>query len=437
VKMKRNILSMNKVSVRLRSGWRLTAPLCLAFCLVVLGMAHIAFLAAAAVAGIFAFYLWRRSKSSALSLATGEKNHLSQINPVDERELARPVIKIGYGLFPLVENKKGAPLIGRVDGIRQQLSGQLGFALPHIPIKVDLSLEPNSYRILMGEMILAEDLVWPEDALALDDGSVVSAIAGRSCKDPAFGMDALWIDQNEQSRAVSEGYLVVDASTVIATHLGSVVRGNAARLFSSDDAQRLIDCLKTSAPQLADSLTSGWLSLNAMTAICQELLAENVPLNDFQKIATAMLEASSMHGEIVHMVETIRQEIGDLIVHAIVPKSLPLTVVTLDASLESALFKSFKVREGAVYPFDLLLAQKMIEAVNIAVRSVPVESRNMTLIASPVLRRPLSALLRPRFPDLSILSYQELPEDKSIEVLTNIGVPLSSRTMAVTDSNSV
>ena len=135
------------------------------------------------------------------------------------------------------------------------------------------------------------------------------------------------------------------------------------------------------------------------------------------------------------MVDAIRQKIGNLIVQTMVPISLPLPVVTLDADLESLLVKALKVGEEASYPIEPQLAQMIIEAMDEAARSLPLEARNVALITSPVVRRPLGALLKQRFPDLTVLSYQELPDDKSIEVLSKIGVPQSSQTMAVTDAN--
>jgi len=135
------------------------------------------------------------------------------------------------------------------------------------------------------------------------------------------------------------------------------------------------------------------------------------------------------------MVDAIRQKIGNLIVQTMVPISLPLPVVTLDAELENLLVKALKVGEDANYPIEPQLAQKIIEAVDEAARVLPLEARNVALITSPIVRRPLGALLKQRFPDLTVLSYQELPDDKSIEVLTKIGVPQSSQTMAVTDAN--
>ncbi|MEP3227110.1 MAG: flagellar biosynthesis protein FlhA [Parasphingorhabdus sp.] len=387
------------------------------------GMPHFVILPAAAAAAAFAIYLIRKPKAVEAPIAPVQEKQPEQIDWEDVSEKARLGIEIGYGLVSMVEDRKGAPLMKRITGIRRQISKELGFVVPLVRIKDDLELEPNSYRIMMGGMILGEGTVWPNDFLALDDGHVDAVIDGRACKDPTFGMDALWIGPEKKSQAVAEGYTVVDAPTVVATHLNDVVRRNAAQLFSMDEAQKLLDLLKESSPQLVDSLTPQPLSLFSITSICRELLTEKVPVKDFQKICLAMLEASNHHTETEHIVDAIRQKIGNLIIQTMVPINLPLPVVTLDAGLESLLVKALKVGEDANFPIEPQLAQQLVEAVDETARTLPMEARNIALITSPIVRRPLGGLLKNRFPDLTVLSYQELPEDKSIEVLAKIGVP--------------
>jgi|GEM_PF-1459613 len=432
-----NISALKRVSVHAKAGVLPLATLFLLICLVAPAMVHVAILSALAFAGGYAFHLFRAPKSAEAVFKANEQEHPVSI---DRKEVAqRPglAIKIGYGLFPLVEDRKGAPLMSRVTEIRHQVCQQLGFVVPHIPIKVDLSLEPNSYRVLMGGMVLGEGVAWPDDILAIDDGDVDSVIAGRSCKDPTFGLNAAWVPAGQRALAVAKGYIVVDAPTVIATHLNDVAQRNAAKLFGDDDARQLLDFLKQSSPQLVDSLVPGRVSLDDITAICRGLLAEKVPVKDFGRISLAIVQVSVLHDKPADMAEALRPHIGDLIVQSLVPASLPLPVMTLDASLEKLLVEALQADEGASYPIDPLLAQKMIGAVHIAMRSLPSEIRNVALISSPIVRKPLSALLKQRFPDLSILSHAELPEDKSIELLASIGNPSSSQTMAATDVQQI
>ncbi|WP_197460168.1 FHIPEP family type III secretion protein [Sphingorhabdus sp. M41] len=400
-------------------------------------VAVLAVLTAAAFAGGFSLCLLYNPKSPDPIASLNDERHSGRIEWEDVPIQTHLVIKIGYGLFSLVEDQKGAPLINRVAGIGDQLSRKLGFDVPYIPIKVDLSLEPNSYRIVMGRMVLAENMVWPGEVLAINHGDADSMVDGRPCKDPTFGMHAVWIHADSQDHAIGAGYLVVDSVTVIAAHLKDVVERNAAKLFGIDDATKLLDNLKKSAPQLVESLLPEALSLDAITAVCRDLLAEKIPLKDFRRISIAMSVASSLHSETASKVEVVRQQIADLIVQTMVPDSLPLPIMTVDASIEGLVVRSLKAGEGASYPIDPLLVQNIIEAVNAGIQALPPEARNVALITSPVVRRSLSALLKPRFPDLSVLSYLELPEDKPIEVHAKIGAPRSSHRVAVTNGNQI
>jgi flagellar biosynthesis protein FlhA len=344
-------------------------------------------------------------------------------------------IEIGYGVFPLVEDRKGAPLMMRIEDVRCQLSRQLGFDVPLVRITVDLSLEPNSYRIKMGGLVLGANSVWPAALIALDDGYVNATIEGRKCQDPTFGMDAIWICAERESRAIAEGYIVVDASTVIATHLKNIVGANASMLFGVEEAQMLLHSLDESSPRVLDGLAS--LSLFSLTAICRQLLAENVPLKDFQSICRALLRASRLHIEMDQIVDAIRQEIGGLIVQNLVPISFPLPAVTLDAELENLLVEAVNIGDGSNCTIDPLLAQQIMEAVGEAIRLRSSAVRNLALITSSRVRRPLGALLRQRFPDVTVLSFQEIPDDKSVEILTKIGLPRPRHSMAVSDANQI
>ncbi|MEH6660845.1 MAG: FHIPEP family type III secretion protein [Parasphingorhabdus sp.] len=432
-----NISALKKILIQVKDGILPLVTLFLLISLLAPAMAHVAIFAAVAFAGGFALHLFRAPKSAEALFEADKEMHPVSVDREGAPQRPGLAIKIGYGLFPLVEDRKGAPLMSRVAEIRHQVCQQLGFVVPHVPIKVDLSLEPNSYRIVMGGMVLGEGVAWPDDILAIDDGDVDIVIAGRSCKDPTFGMNACWVPAGQRALAVAKGYIVVDAPTVIATHLNDVAQRNAAKLFGTDDAQQLLDFLKQSSPQLVDSLTPEPLSLDDITAICRDLLAERVPVKDFGRISLAMAQICSSQDETADIAEAIRPHIGDLIVQSLVPAGLPLPVMTLDASLENLLVKALQADEGASYLIDPLLAQKMIGAVHIAMRSLPSQIRNVALISSPIVRKPLSALLKQRFPDLFILSYAELPEGKSIELLASIGAPSSSQTMAATDANQI
>ncbi|GGB52416.1 flagellar biosynthesis protein FlhA [Blastomonas aquatica] len=385
------------------------------------GMPHMIILPAAAVAGFIAWKLSRPKPPVVEDAAPAAPENPNAIDWQDVSDGAMLGIDVGYGLVPLVDERRDAPLMRRVTGIRKQISKELGFVIPLVRIKDDMSLPANSYRITIGGTIVAEDEIWPDDLLALDSGDIDTPISGRACKDPTFGMDAVWIPADLRAEAIVVGYTVVDAATVMATHLNQMVRLNAAQLFGMDETKKLLETLKESSPELVDGLTPQPLSLFTISAVCRELLREGVPLKDFRRICSAMVEAAGEGTSVAQIVEGVRQRIGSIIIQSLVPVNLPLPVVTLDAELETLLAQSLRVAGDASFPIEPGLAQRILGAIEQAARPLMLEQRNYALVTSPLARKPLADLLRPRFPDTPVLSFRELPDDKPVEVVATVG----------------
>ncbi len=219
------------------------------------GMPHFIVLTASTIAGFFAWRLHVRSKEVVAPVATEVPEPANHIAWTDVTDTAVLNIEIGYALVPLVDGRKSESLMQRLTGIRRQLSSQLGFVVPLVRVKDNMSLDPNSSRIQISGVTLGEDSVWPEDLLALDSGDIEETVDGRTCRNPTFGLDAIWIAPEKRSQAVVSGYTVVDPSTVIATHFNHLISLNASELFGMDEAQGLLDNLKEIAPQLAEGLT--------------------------------------------------------------------------------------------------------------------------------------------------------------------------------------
>ena len=257
------------------------------------GMRHLIILPAAAAAGFIAWKLSRPKPPVVEAVAPAAPENPNAIEWEDVSDGAMLGIDVGFGLVPLVDERRDAPLMRRVTGIRKQISKELGFVIPLVRIKDDMALPANSYRITIGGTIVAEDEIWPDDLLALDSGDIDTPIEGRACKDPTFGMDAVWISADKRAEAIVAGYTVVDAATVMATHLNQMVRLNAAQLFGMDETKKLLETLKENSPQLVEGLTPQPLSLFTISAVCRELLREGVPLKDFRRICSAMVEAAA------------------------------------------------------------------------------------------------------------------------------------------------
>ena len=390
------------------------------------GMPHFIILPAAGLAG-FAAHKLRKAKTAAANAAPDTAAEAAApVNPAaigwDEvSDGAALSLELGYGLIGLVDERKGAPLMARITGIRRQLSRELGFVVPMVRVRDNLGLGPNNYRISVAGVIVGEDECWPDDLLALDSGDLQGTVEGRPCKDPSFGLDAIWIRPEQRGAAVVAGYTVVDGPTVIATHLNQLVANAAHDLFGMDEMQKLLDALKESAPQLVAGLTPNPLSLAQLAAVSRALLAEGVPLKDFRRIAEAIVDSSRETTDPVALVEQVRARIGALIVQTVVPVRMPLPVITLDAELEGLLANAVRVGGNAQHPFEPALANRIVGAVGQASAPLVNTATRFAIVTSPLARRALGRLLKPHLPETPVLSFLEIPDGKAVEVMAIVG----------------
>ena len=383
------------------------------------GMPHMVVLPAAAGAGVLAWWLAR--KPAPFEVALPEVVAPSMIEWRDVHDSAALTLDIGYGLVGLVDERRNAPLMARITGIRRQLSRELGFVVPLVRVRDDLTLPPNRYRITVSGVVAGEDEVFPDDLLALDSGDIEGAVEGRAVKDPTFGLDALWIATDQKAEAIVAGYTVVDAPTVIATHLNRVIMAGAADLFGIDEAQKLLDALRDGAPELVKGLTPAPFSIVAIAGLCRGLLAEGVPLKDFRRIAEAMIECGGQATTPRALLEAVRVRIGALIVQTIVPTQMPLPAITLTAELEGLLADAIRIAPEAVHPFEPNLAARVTAAITEAASPMLALARNFAVVTAPATRSPLARLLRPHLPDTPVLSFLEIPDAKPVDVIAVVG----------------
>jgi flagellar biosynthesis protein FlhA len=390
---------------------------------VIPGMPNLILLPAAAACGALAWKLKQRdaAKAAAMSIVRPPVTDPAQIGWEEIGERAQMLLDIGYGLVPLADAERDAPLMGRITGLRRQLSRELGFVVPMARVRDDLQLSPNSYRLAIAGVVVAEGEVWPRDLLALDSGDADGPIDGRPGKDPAFGLDATWIRPDQRADAVAAGYTVVDAATVIATHIGLHIRRRAAELFGIDDARAWLDQLRSDAPQLADALSPNPLPVAALTAILRELLEENVPLRDARRIGEALALVADANAPVAAQVEALRRRIAPLIVQEIAPPPLPLAVITLDSALEGLIADSLRVAAGGEHPLEPQLAGRIVAAVRDVAARAAAQHGRIALVTTPAGRLVLARLLRPHCPDLAVLSFLEVPDDRAVEIIAVVG----------------
>jgi flagellar biosynthesis protein FlhA len=386
------------------------------------GMPHMIILPAAAIASLIAWNLRKAAARAAEPVieeaAPANPAHIEWADVSDGAVLG---LEIGYGLIGMVDERKGAPLMARITGIRRQLSRELGFVVPMVRVKDNLALEPNCYRITIAGVIVGEDEIWPEDLLALDSGALEGEVTGRICKDPTFGLDAVWIAPDKRSEAVVAGYTVVDPATVVATHLNQLIAMNASEMFGLDEARKLLDALKDASPQLVDGLTPALLSLAQISALCRALLFEGIALKDFRRICEAMIDGARPDQNHEQLVEAVRQRIGSLIIQSLVPVKMPLPVITLDGDLEALLAQAMRVAGDARHPIEPALANRIIEAVTQAARPIMGQARAFAIVTSPMARRALMRLFKPHLPETPVLSFLEIPDGKAVEVVAVVG----------------
>ena len=330
-------------------------------------------------------------------------------------------MQLGYGLIQLVDDENEGPLIARITGVRKQISKELGFVVPQVRIRDDLTLEANHYRIRIGQEIVAEDKIFPQLLLAIPSDSAQTKIEGTDVKDPSFNMDATWIEPHQQARAENLGYMVVEPEAVIATHLNQILSKQASELLGQDDVQALLDNLSKTSPQLVSSTVPKLISLSVLTSILKSLLAEKMPISDLKRILEVLAGQNIKNMTPIELAEAVRPTISGLLIQQIAPLNSPLPIITFSAELEQMIVNIAKQTGPNGLILEANLIQKIVNAINDVIEKLQSENRKAVMITAPVIRRDLSHMLRQHIPNLDVLSFTELPDNKKIEVVANIG----------------
>jgi len=389
------------------------------------GMPHFVILPAAAIAG---FAAWRLRQAAlrpapAPPQPAAEPQDLSKIGWDEVTDSMQVMLDIGYGLVPLVDERKGSPLMGRITGVRRQLSKELGFVVPQVRVRDDINLAPYTYRIVIGGVVVGEDQVSPDEMLALDTGQAVGSMPGKPVKDPTFGLDAVWISSADADAATGAGYLVVDPGTVIATHLNQNLLAHASELLGPDEVQSLLDGLKERAAALVAALCPQPVPLTTLTQVLRGLLAEGIPLKEFRRIAAAIAVAAQRTADPEEMIELIRPELGGLIIQKLCGVREPLRVMTLEGQLEALLGQAVRADPARRHTIEPDLGRRIVDAMQRAAQPLMAEAKPFALVVQPAIRVAMRKLVRSVLPDTPVMSFFEVPEDKSVEVIAVIGAP--------------
>ena len=402
-----------------RRAWVAVAAILLLLALLP-GMPHLLLLVAAGGAGALA---WRLGGATLEAPAIASDP--ADIAWEDIADSAAIGVELGYGLIGLVDARQGAPLMARITAVRRQISADLGFVLPLVRVRDDIGLAPSSYRIRIGGQLCGEDEAWPEDWLAIIGDGTMPALPGRRALDPAYGVEALWIAAANREAAANAGYAVVDAATVIATHLSALLAREAPRLLGFDEAQKLLDTLQGQAPQLAAALGPKAVPLGTLVAVLRGLLDESVPIRDFRRVAEALAAVAGRSSDPGELIELVRPALGGLIVQRLGGLREPLKLVTLDAELERPLILGIRDNPGDPAFADPTAARALLAGLERAAERLAATGTNLAetcaLVVSPPVRRAVRALTRGPMPGLAVLSVAEVPAGKAIEMVAVVG----------------
>ena len=388
------------------------------------GMPNLAFLGLAALLGGGAFLLIQKDKIEEQAEPIAEPI----APPVETKELSwddvttvDPIgLEVGYRLIPLVDKNQDGELLTRVKGVRKKLSQDLGFLVQAVHIRDNLDLSPSAYRITLHGVPLGESEIHPGKEMAINPGQVFGSLNGVATKDPAFGLEALWIEPSLRDEAQAMGYTVVDCSTVIATHLSELLKQHAHELLGHDEVQQLLDLLAKSSPKLVENLVPGTLSLSVVLKVMQNLLEENIPIKDVRTIAESLAENAAKSQEADVLTAQARVALSRTIYQQVNGMAPELQVMTLDPELEQILLNVLQgsATSGGLEPG---LADNMLQQISSSAQAQTTQGQTPVLLVATALRTWLSNLVRAANPGLHVLSYEEVPPSKQLKVIHSVG----------------
>jgi flagellar biosynthesis protein FlhA len=386
------------------------------------GMPNLPFLG---LAGLLGYAAWRLHQRNALAEDANETPAASAA-PAASAELGwdelRPVeplgLEVGYKLIALVDKNQNGDLLARLKGVRRKLTHDLGFLIPAVHVRDNLELPPGQYRVLLHGVPIATGELHPDRELALDPGRVFGPLDGVPGKDPAFGLDAVWILPSQRAHAESLGYTVVDAATVVATHLSHLVRERASELLGHDEVQQLLASVGKQTPKLVEDLTPKLLPLSVVVRVLQSLLAERVPLRQMRQIVEALLDHAAHTQDPAVLTAAVRTALGRFIVQELNGMNAELPVYTLAPALERVLQDSVSGQGAALEPG---LAERLHHNLSECVTRQEGRGEPAVLLVPGQIRASIARLVRHSVPQLAVLAYGEVPEDKRLRLVGAVG----------------
>jgi flagellar biosynthesis protein FlhA len=392
------------------------------------GMPNAAFLLFGGACGAGAWYLRRRDQRVATA-ATAALTPRPSAADAEQRELSwddvQPVdligLEVGFRLVPMVDKAQGGELLARIRGVRRKLSQELGFLVQSVHIRDNLELAPNAYRISLAGVAIADGVVYPDRELAINPGRVFGKPPGIETRDPAFGMEAIWIEPSKREHAQTLGYTVVDASTVVATHLSNIIQTHAHELLGHEEVQQLLNGLAKTAPRLVEDLVPKTLSLGVVVRVLQGLLAERVPIRNLRAIVEALADHAARTQDPAVLQAQVRIALGRQIVQDIVGSGAELPVITLEPELEQLLQSSLQGQGGSNAAIEPGLAERLQSRLAESAGRQEASGEATVLMVAPQLRTTLARFTRATVPGLHVLAWNEIPDNRRVRLVAAVG----------------
>ncbi len=389
------------------------------------GMPHMAFLLMGGGLAGAAYWLTQQAREAARSAAEIPPPTVAEepleVGWQDVAAVDRLGLEVGYRLVPLVDRNQDGELLRRIRGIRKKTAQDLGYLVPAIHIRDNLQLKPNAYRITLKGVSVAEGEAMVGKYLAINPGRVMGSISGQSTTDPAYGLPAVWIDATQRDMAQTYGYTVVDAGTVVATHLTKVINEHAPELLGREETQQLLDHVARQYPKLVEDLVPKALPLGAVQKVLQNLLEEQVHVRDIRTILETLAEHAGKTQDADDLTAAVRVALGRAIIHEIFGGAQELQVLALEPNLEHILMQAMAARGEAGAGLEPGLAERLIRETVQAVERLEEAGQPAVLLSAPAIRPVLARFLRRSAASLKVLSHAEVPDGRSIRIISLIG----------------
>lgn len=388
------------------------------------GMPHFAFLLLAGAMGWFAYFLLQRTKqeeekaAEAVSPVVAQSSEAPEASWEDVAQVDVLGLEVGYRLISLVDKAQDGDLLRRIKGIRKKFTQDMGFLPPAVHIRDNLDLSPNGYRITLKGAEIGSAEAYSNMVLAINPGNVSGLLSGTPTKDPAFGLPAYWIETSMREHAQAMGYTVVDAGTVVATHMSHLIHMHAAELLGRQEVQQLLDHLGKIAPKLTEDLIPKLLPLATVQKVMQNLLDEGMHIRDMRTILETLAEHAPQTQDANVLTGLVRVALGAAIVQQFYPSTQELQVIGMDKELEYVLAQALQAGGSAIEPG---LANTLLREARSATQTQEQMGLPTVLLVPGHIRDLLARFLKRALPQLKVISHEEVPGFKTVRVTSMVG----------------